>query len=288
MAAPTELSLDAVRNFMIEKGGKVTNHELVKHFKKFLTNPDSRAEARTIFKEYVNTLASIKNEEGEKYLVLKRKFRPHELLNSISLGSPTSSICSENAGPPYTPNIPSSASSPCLPLEILDLTSPGRQPPPYRPPPPPVSPSRPSPPLLNRMASVPSELSTLPEDTAISVETNLRELSESVKAITSSVENNEYQNKSLEETDPPPPVPPRRRSSDRGRIENKENQPDPIRKVMPEELPEERKTERPISEIEAEQKISVKERMQKFNRLASESDLLLLQPNATRKKVADK
>lgn len=44
MAAPTEFTLEAVRKFMIEKGGKVTNHELVKHFKIYLTNPDSRGE----------------------------------------------------------------------------------------------------------------------------------------------------------------------------------------------------------------------------------------------------
>jgi hypothetical protein len=39
MAAPTEFTLESVRAFMLEKGGKVTNHELVKHFKQFLTDP---------------------------------------------------------------------------------------------------------------------------------------------------------------------------------------------------------------------------------------------------------
>lgn len=39
MAAPTEFTLESVREFMLEKGGKVTNHELVKHFKQFLTDP---------------------------------------------------------------------------------------------------------------------------------------------------------------------------------------------------------------------------------------------------------
>ena len=39
MAAPTEFTLETVREFMLEKGGKVTNHELVKHFKQFLTDP---------------------------------------------------------------------------------------------------------------------------------------------------------------------------------------------------------------------------------------------------------
>ena len=42
MAVPSELSLDAIRDFMLENGGKVTNHDLVKHFKRFLTDPETR------------------------------------------------------------------------------------------------------------------------------------------------------------------------------------------------------------------------------------------------------
>lgn len=39
---PVELSLESVRDFMVYKGGRVTNHELVKHFKTCLTNADSK------------------------------------------------------------------------------------------------------------------------------------------------------------------------------------------------------------------------------------------------------
>jgi hypothetical protein len=42
MAVPSELSVEAIRDFMLENGGKVTNHDLVKHFKRFLTNPETR------------------------------------------------------------------------------------------------------------------------------------------------------------------------------------------------------------------------------------------------------
>jgi hypothetical protein len=42
MAAPGEFSVEAIRDFMLQNGGKVTNHELVKHFKGFLTNPETR------------------------------------------------------------------------------------------------------------------------------------------------------------------------------------------------------------------------------------------------------
>lgn len=42
MSAPTELSFDEILKFMLAHNGKVTNHELVKHFKVFLMNPEMR------------------------------------------------------------------------------------------------------------------------------------------------------------------------------------------------------------------------------------------------------
>jgi len=42
MAVPNELSLESVRDFMIMNNGRVTNHDLVTHFKYFLTNPQNR------------------------------------------------------------------------------------------------------------------------------------------------------------------------------------------------------------------------------------------------------
>jgi len=43
MAAPSELSLAEIREFILNNGCKVTNHALVKHFKKFLTNPNTQS-----------------------------------------------------------------------------------------------------------------------------------------------------------------------------------------------------------------------------------------------------
>lgn len=37
------LTLNEIRNFMLTNGGKVTNHDLVKHFKESLTHPDSQS-----------------------------------------------------------------------------------------------------------------------------------------------------------------------------------------------------------------------------------------------------
>ncbi|XP_043248925.1 ankyrin repeat domain-containing protein SOWAHB isoform X2 [Colletes gigas] len=120
MATPSELSLEEIRKYLLENGGTARNHDVVKYFKKFLTDPETRVEARNRFKEYVNTLATIKNEEGEKYLVLKKKYRqtPLELSSQEQMGSPIA-----------TPDI----ATPVSPL---------RAPPPYRPPPPaPLSPT---------------------------------------------------------------------------------------------------------------------------------------------------
>ncbi|XP_076248283.1 uncharacterized protein LOC143188106 isoform X2 [Calliopsis andreniformis] len=118
MATPSELSLEEIRKYLLENGGTARNHDVVKHFKKFLTDPDTRVEARNRFKEYVNTLATIKNEEGEKYLVLKKKYRQNlELPTTEQIGSPIA-----------TPDL----ATPVSPLRV---------PPPYRPPPPaPISP----------------------------------------------------------------------------------------------------------------------------------------------------
>jgi hypothetical protein len=76
MAGPTEFSLESVRQYMLARDGQVTNHELVKYFRAWLTSPTEKETSRQRFKEYVNTLATIRQEHGEKYLVLKRKYYP--------------------------------------------------------------------------------------------------------------------------------------------------------------------------------------------------------------------
>lgn len=43
-----ELSLDSVRDFIIYRGGRVKNHELVKQFKNALTNPENRGKRWTL------------------------------------------------------------------------------------------------------------------------------------------------------------------------------------------------------------------------------------------------
>ena len=42
MATPSELSLEEIRKYLLENGGSARNHDLVKYFKKFLTDPETR------------------------------------------------------------------------------------------------------------------------------------------------------------------------------------------------------------------------------------------------------
>lgn len=154
MAAPTELSIDEIRNFIVARGGKVTNHDLVKHFKPFLTNAETRGtyllflvhftrlinkcptckqskyclylcclfadEARETFKKYVNLLGSIKNENGEKYIVLKRKKTIVGTDNNVSTDSVSEDL---------------NASKTSLIAEPIVEPPVAREPPPYRQPP---------------------------------------------------------------------------------------------------------------------------------------------------------
>lgn len=62
MASPSELSLEEIRNYLLENGGTARNHDLVKHFKRFLTDPETRgglnvreAQARPRHRERVSS-----------------------------------------------------------------------------------------------------------------------------------------------------------------------------------------------------------------------------------------
>ena len=50
MSGPTEFTLESVRQYMLAQDGRVTNHELVKYFKAWLTHPTEKESARQRFK----------------------------------------------------------------------------------------------------------------------------------------------------------------------------------------------------------------------------------------------
>ena len=84
---------------------RVTNHDLVKCFRAWLTDPVGKEAARAQFKDYVNTLATIRQENGEKFLILKKKFYPEYYAGTSYLDSVTPSGYS---GPGFqdSPNLP--------------------------------------------------------------------------------------------------------------------------------------------------------------------------------------
>ncbi|XP_018418460.1 PREDICTED: ankyrin repeat domain-containing protein SOWAHC [Nanorana parkeri] len=74
----SELSRDSVIRFLSGKGGRVPNQQLVEHFRPLLTEQppgEARNAARHLFKDIVNDVASVRAEDGVKYVCLKKKYR---------------------------------------------------------------------------------------------------------------------------------------------------------------------------------------------------------------------
>ncbi|KAG8578819.1 hypothetical protein GDO81_010628 [Engystomops pustulosus] len=67
---------EVVLNFLLEEGGKVKNSDLLKKFKPVVESPDPQEKARNreLFKKFVNNIAVVKDEEGTKMVVLKKKY----------------------------------------------------------------------------------------------------------------------------------------------------------------------------------------------------------------------
>lgn len=63
-------------NFLLEQGGKVKNAELLKKFKPVVDSPDpqERAHNRELFKRFVNNIAVVREEDGDKVVVLRKKY----------------------------------------------------------------------------------------------------------------------------------------------------------------------------------------------------------------------
>ncbi|KAM3968454.1 uncharacterized protein ACR2FA_005425 [Aphomia sociella] len=246
MSGPTELSFDEILKFMLAHNGKVTNHELVKHFKVFLMNPDMRDEARTTFKKHVNSLAIIKNQNNEKWLILKKKYMTNNVKDN------------EEANDKKT--LDSSAGN-----LSENHSEPERNPVPYCPPPP-VQ--------LNQDFSI---LNNIIQDTTMSQ--NKLEIDSSESGLKECLESTSKENCGTIIEDVPPKVYPRRKSSDKTCDKRSSLGQTGQRSSIPNQdtSAEETTLTSCRSEsmlIDNEQKISVKERKQMFNRMASESDVL--------------
>ncbi|XP_063070542.1 ankyrin repeat domain-containing protein SOWAHC [Engraulis encrasicolus] len=72
----SECTQEAVLRFLIEKGGRVKNRELIDHFKVTVSgDPSSKATFKETLKRFVDNIAFVKQENGEKYVCLKKKYR---------------------------------------------------------------------------------------------------------------------------------------------------------------------------------------------------------------------
>ncbi|KAI2660962.1 Ankyrin repeat domain-containing protein SOWAHC [Labeo rohita] len=76
----TECTQESVLDFLLENGGRVKNKDLVAHFKVFLSSENTkRAVLKERFKRFVDNIAYVKQENGEKVVCLKKKYRNPEM-----------------------------------------------------------------------------------------------------------------------------------------------------------------------------------------------------------------
>ncbi|XP_043086466.1 ankyrin repeat domain-containing protein SOWAHC [Puntigrus tetrazona] len=76
----TECTQESVLDFLLENGGRVKNKDLVAHFKVFLGSENTkRAVLKERFKRFVDNIAYVKQENGEKVVCLKKKYRYPEM-----------------------------------------------------------------------------------------------------------------------------------------------------------------------------------------------------------------
>uniref|UniRef100_W5KKK3 Sosondowah ankyrin repeat domain family Cb n=1 Tax=Astyanax mexicanus TaxID=7994 RepID=W5KKK3_ASTMX len=73
---PDECTQEAVLRFLTERGGRARNVDLIEHFRSAIpTEPGKKSAAKEAFKGYVDSVAVVKVDNGEKYVCLNKKFR---------------------------------------------------------------------------------------------------------------------------------------------------------------------------------------------------------------------
>lgn len=77
----SEISEASLLDYIRSSGGKVKNSDLSKTYKHFINHSDLqlRAKYREEFKLIIDRIAVVKSENGEKYLILKKKYRQEQV-----------------------------------------------------------------------------------------------------------------------------------------------------------------------------------------------------------------
>ncbi|XP_046807660.1 ankyrin repeat domain-containing protein SOWAHC isoform X2 [Lucilia cuprina] len=283
MEGPKELSLSEIRKYMLDNGCKVTNHALVKHFKRFLTHPETQNEARKEFKTYVNILATIKNENNQKYLILRKKY-----LNECPSEDVVQRAVSQ-AGD--SDSVPSSPGGVSLTSDAV-ASSPYRQPPPYKPPP--------------EVSSPLTKVSQTPVATGVAVHTeNVENYRDCVNEFTTAMSRIDPKRLERQSSENEPPTPtPQGEDNKRKELEEKANREKSVSRANSvdesggnkENIPRfsfssgssatstdgsGEKSSGP--DVDTENPISVKEATRKFNRMASEEEAKIISPPSKKK-----
>lgn len=73
----TDFTQESVLRFLLRNEGNVRNADLLTHFKAFLREHEDRGRNRDLFKRYVNAVATVRQEDGVSYVVLRKKYRAH-------------------------------------------------------------------------------------------------------------------------------------------------------------------------------------------------------------------
>ncbi|XP_061836723.2 ankyrin repeat domain-containing protein SOWAHB-like [Nerophis lumbriciformis] len=71
----TDFTQDSVLRFILSRGGSVRNSDLLLHFRPFLREHEEQVRNRELFKKFVNSVATVKQEDGASHVVLRKKFR---------------------------------------------------------------------------------------------------------------------------------------------------------------------------------------------------------------------
>ncbi|XP_023265469.1 uncharacterized protein LOC111657505 [Seriola lalandi dorsalis] len=73
----TDFTQDAVLHFLQSSGSSVKNSDLLLHFRNFIRNHADQDRNRELFKKFVNSVATVRQQDGISYVVLRKKFRRH-------------------------------------------------------------------------------------------------------------------------------------------------------------------------------------------------------------------
>ncbi|XP_053092591.1 ankyrin repeat domain-containing protein SOWAHA isoform X2 [Pangasianodon hypophthalmus] len=94
------LTQGVVLSFLMERGGKVKNTELLSAFTAHIncSEPEQRSRNRDLFKSFINNVAVVKRVDDVKYVVLKKKYKEmisegKSTISSSPSSSPSSSSC---------------------------------------------------------------------------------------------------------------------------------------------------------------------------------------------------